>query len=85
MSHARLVQVKYKGHVVDKAPMIATPNPNNVQDNFLNGKLIDVKPNGYGGIESFWPEGEDVEHNFWLYTEITESNLLNGEDWLVVN
>ena len=25
MSHKRLVQVKYRGNVVDKAPMIATP------------------------------------------------------------
>tara|TARA_R110000851_G_scaffold5915_1_gene24013 strand:+ start:1038 stop:1295 length:258 start_codon:yes stop_codon:yes gene_type:complete len=85
MANARVAQVKYKGQVVDKAPMVCTPHPNNRLPNGLDGLLIDVKPNGYGGIESFWPRGTDPSHIFWLYTAITNSNHLNGEDWLVVN
>lgn len=85
MANARVVQVKYKGQIVDKAPMVCTPHPNNRLANFLDGLLIDVKPNGCGGIESFWPIGEDPSHGFWLYTDITNSAHLSGEAWLVVN
>ena len=89
MTNARLVQVKYKGQVVDKAPMVCTPNPNN-KSLAHRGKIYDVTELEYvGGAINHTFRYQSTERTIFSLEFIDctfdEVGVDHTDSWLLIN
>lgn len=79
MTNARLVQVKYKGQVVDKAPMVCTPRDPNVDR--YGGRIFDVCTS-YGDtlFSAHIEEGVPA-----LFCRTDHCAFAGSQGWLLIN
>lgn len=79
--NARLVQVKFRGEVVTKAPMVCTPSPNNIDNRDHDGEVYAI----VGEVEStggFFVTTNGTGEQYCLTKGCAH---LGGGDWIVVN